>query len=166
MARHSFEQQIKPAESTLSSLQHPIDQLIALSGDIDSPDVAIKAFTIIEGMKSAQSATEQYTQLAALSQLGEHIPEAFEVVSDTAEILLHEIEEGKLPPKSVGLSLVWSAVHTWDNTRDAVTANLCVQVLNNFKGEGQAALVHAYILARDKELPFEEALDDVLGIAA
>lgn len=166
MTRQTFEQQIAPVSTEVQRLKEPIDQLIALSDSIETPEVALQTFQIIEGMKAAQTATEQYFQLESLSRLNDEVPQIHEVVSDTAEILLEEINEGHLPPKSIGLKLVWSAVHTWDNVRDETTAELCVSVLNNFRGEGQPTLVRAYMLANKKELPFEEALDEIIANAA
>lgn len=163
MAKNTFEQQVAPVETRIRDLQEPIEQLIDLSDEIDSLVVAEEAARIIDGMREAQSFGEQFRQLEALTHLSDELPQAQEVVTDTAEILLTELRESNAPAKLVGLNMVWSAVRAWDSVRNDTTADLCVKVLNNFKGEGQVNLLGAYVRAKEEELPFEEALDQLLA---
>ncbi len=152
-----------PASDSYSGLRAPIEQLITLAEDIDSTKTALKAEKIIKEMKNTQSKRAQrFDQLEALALLSREAPVVRPVVTDTAELLLAELEEDRKVDSSIGLSLVWSSLNTWDTVRDEATGKLCIKTLNSFRGEGQVKLVEAFVKAREDDVAFGDALEAVL----
>lgn len=161
-------------ESTdrLWRLKRLTDHLISLAPFVDEPSVEEEAQAIIEAMKSEPvPSVVQLGRLEELAILSSHHPEEprlHSLIDDTAEYLLEEINEhhSKNLLNSLGLAHVWAPIKAWDTARSPATAKLCVTVLDNYRGYGQAHLAEAFILANEKDIDFDTALDIINEKAA
>lgn len=143
-----------------------IDYLIHLAVAEPTVDISEQAAEIVEEIKAMQQPARQLRQLEELASLTAHNPDELSLypfMDDTAEYLLSEMQDAT--PDQIrslqGISSAWDAIKVWDVSRSPNTEKLCVQVLNNFRGEAQPRLVEAYIYARDTGKEFDQALDAV-----
>lgn len=153
-----------PDQLRAARLKKLINRLISLE-DIDAEEVQ----PIIEALKTEneRKITPLFRSLDNLVVLRHQHPDEKEdidsTMSDTADLILDDVTSIKeTEPKSdVGINVVWSAIKAWDEVRDEPTSKLCVAMLDDFPGGGQASLSHAYIHARDTAIRFDIALDHV-----
>lgn len=147
-------------------LKRLVDQLVTLAPFGDEPTVADHAADIIQEMKEASTPSRQLTQLEELAVLSSSNPDELalhELIDDTAEYLVNEIE--RCSPEETknidNLHNVWAAIKAWDVARMPFTERLCIKLLRNFQGSGQPQLASAFGIARSSNIPFQEALTAV-----
>ena len=132
-----------------------IDYLIHLAVAEPTVDISEQAAEIVEEIKAMQQPVRQLRQLEELASLTAHNPD---------ELSLYPFMQDATPDQIrslQGISSAWDAIKVWNVSRSPNTEKLCVQVLNNFRGEAQPRLVEAYIYARDTGKEFDQALDAV-----
>ncbi len=147
-----------------------IDYLIHLAAAEPAIDVSEQAAEIVEEIKAIRQPVRQLRQLEELAALSAHNPDELSLypfMDDTAEYILSEIQDAT--PEQIqslqGISSAWDAIKVWNVSRSPNTEKLCVQVLDNFRGEAQPRLVEAYVYARDNGKDFNQALDTVNELA-
>jgi hypothetical protein len=148
------------------------DHLISLAPFVDEPRIEDEAKAIIEEIKLESTPPVaqlgKLEELAVLSSRHPENPQLHSLINDSAEYLLEEIKDHHADSllNSLGLSHVWAPIKAWDATRSPATAKLCVTVLDNYRGEGQAHLARAFIMANEKQIDFDTALDSINEEAA
>ncbi|HEY0965453.1 MAG TPA: hypothetical protein VGE13_03140 [Candidatus Saccharimonadales bacterium] len=149
----------------IAKKKKPIDQLIALalSGDNEEA-IAQKAQNILEEIRETRLRTELTIQqqladlevVARLPQLHD-TQELQEAVTDTAEYLCEEMKADQKIKSKIGLPATLAALRTWDELRTPETEVLCEATLDNFKGSAQPVLNKAFVMARERSIPYEDA---------
>lgn len=147
--------------------QRSIEKLIALAlSGKDEESITEGAQAILEEIRleSDSNIQKQLVDLEAVT----HLPnlsdtqELEEAITDTAEHLLEEIKNDRELAHKIGLSATLASLHTWDRFRTPETEKLCEVTLDNFPGVAKAALNEAFIVARDKDIPYEDAHDIII----
>lgn len=144
-------------------LKRLVDHLVSLAPFAEEPSVIDHAAVIIEEIKEQSTPTHQlnqYGELTSLSQSNPDQPELHDLLEDTAEYLVEEIEKFSLDESKHidNLSNAWVVINAWDVARSPFTEKLCIKVLDSFRGAGRYQLVRAFNVARASNIPFDEAL--------
>lgn len=147
-------------------LKRLVDQLVSLAPFADEPSIIDHAASIMEEIKELSTPTRQLNQLGELTSLSlshPDQPKLHDLLEDTAEYLVEEIEQySPEESKSIdNLSNAWAAINAWDVARSPFAEQLCIKVLDSFRGTGRYQLVRAFNVARASDIPFDEALTAV-----
>lgn len=172
MSHESSAEYYRESNDRLWRLKRLTDYLISLAPHVDEVSVEDEAQAIVEAMKSeSDPPVMQLAKLEELAKLSSHNPDEPQphlIIDDTAEYLLEEIKahHSEKLPNALNLSSVWASLKAWDIARSPATAELSVRVLDNYRGGGQAHLARAFIMANEKRITLDDALDTINADAA
>jgi len=145
-----------------------IDRLVALGAFPESAERDTHVNEIIEELRSdVDAGSVEFKDLDQLATLARQHPDRLDEITptmtDTAEILLTEIktQEEQERRLNIGIHVVWSALNAWDELRVEATEQLATELLDNFWGGGRDQLKRAQEIAKKKDIPFGDALDQV-----